>query len=241
MNIERKWDGSPTIVKDKIEDGCIFENTLVGFGTIIIDKDFIDEMNQIDEKVKSDKKLISLLTNINNEVKNYFYSSDGNDKSRKQAYDDNRVVDEEGCIIGTKLSSLKGKNVALCSEKSIGSYLVLKRLYETGAITREPSLVLSSMETTNSNPGPHAFVLLDKECEDPTKHLLFDPENPTLVDDGSGNNVYYVGVYSLTDEEYNNLIGGKTCSPTSIYEIGTNYKEVSDKRTYGNCEKNKTL
>ena len=235
MNIERNWNGSPTIVDNEIEEGCLFENTLVGFGTIIIDKDFIDEMNKIAEKNKAGNKLVALLTTINNDVKDYFYSDGDNDKSREQTYSDNDVVDEHGFIVGTKLSSLKGKNVALCSEKSIGCYLVLKKLYEMGSITRKPSLVLSSMKTTNSKPGPHAFVLLDKECDDPTKHLLFDPENPTYIDDGNGNQVYYCGIYSLTDDDYKSFTEGGVCSPTSIYEIGTNYHEVSEKRTYGNC------
>ena len=52
-NIVRNWDCSPTIVDGVIEENCLFENTLIeGFGRIIIDKDFIDSMNEIDEYYK---------------------------------------------------------------------------------------------------------------------------------------------------------------------------------------------
>ena len=39
-----------------------------------------------------------------------------------------RLSDEDGMIIGTRISSLKGKNIAQCSEKSIAAFIILKRL-----------------------------------------------------------------------------------------------------------------
>ena len=72
--IERFWNGMPTIVDYKLEDGCGIENTLVGIGTIIIDKDFIDEMENIAFELKDDKKLLVLLTNVYNKVNDYFSS-----------------------------------------------------------------------------------------------------------------------------------------------------------------------
>ena len=239
--IERYWNGMPTIVDYELEDGCMIENTLAHIGTIIIDKDFIDEMERIALELKDDKKLVVLLTNLYNKVKEYFSSNEINEKTRQETYFDNNVVDEDGLILGTKISSLKGKNVARCSEKSVAAYIILKKLYSMGAIVRKPSFVLSSLSTEKYGSGPHAFVMLDKDCDDPTKHLIFDIENPTLIEDEDKKKQYCVGIYSLKDEEYNDFLNGLSCSPISLYEIGSDYREISDKRTYGNVTKNKSL
>ena len=239
-NIERFMDGRPTIVSDKLEEGQLVENTVVGFGTIIIDKDFLDAMNVIVNEVNGDKKLISLITNINNKINYYFYSEEANSKSRYETYMDNVVVDEEGMIIGTKLSALKGKNVALCSEKSLAAYIILEKLYSMGSITRKPTFVLSQLTTNDSNEGPHAFIMLNKDVNNPTRNILFDPENPTLVEDSDKKIEKLAGLYSLTDEEYNNLINGSSCTPKSLYEFLGGYHEVSEKRTYGRLELDKS-
>ena len=238
--IERFMDGIPTIVSDKLEEGQLVENTVVGFGTIIIDKDFLDAMNVIVNEVNGDKKLISLITNINNKINHYFYYEEANSKSRHETYMDNVVVDEEGMIIGTKLSALKGKNVALCSEKSLAAYVILEKLYSMGSITRKPTFVLSQLTTNDSNEGPHAFIMLNKDVNDPTRNLLFDPENPTSVEDSDKKIEKLAGLYSLTDEEYNNLINGSSCTPKSLYEFFGGYHEVSEKRTYGRLELDKS-
>ena len=52
VQIERSWDGSPTFFNSKLNDGDIFHNTNVGFGDIVIDKDFIDEMESIANDIK---------------------------------------------------------------------------------------------------------------------------------------------------------------------------------------------
>lgn len=233
--IEKNWGNVPTIVNQTINENCLFENTIVGFGTIIIDKDFISDMYTISEKLKDNKNLLYLTTTIYNEVNNYFYTKNENNITREDAYLSNYVTDEEGMIIGTKLSSLKGKNVAKCSEKSIAAYIILRKMYEMNYITRKPSLVLSYLTTEEFKNGAHAFVMLNKEmCNDPTKHLLFDIENPSLIE-CDGKKEIAVGLYSLTDDEYNNLINGYECSPKSLYEfISPSYHEISDKRTYGN-------
>lgn len=45
--ISRSFD-KPTIVTDDIKENCLLENTMVsGYGTAIIDKDFIQDMNKI--------------------------------------------------------------------------------------------------------------------------------------------------------------------------------------------------
>ncbi len=239
--IEKSLNNIPTIVNQTIGENCIFENTIVGFGTIIIDKEFINDMNMFSEKLKDNKNLISLITMIYNDVYNYFYSKNENNKSREETYFSNYVTDEEGMIIGTKLSSLKGKNIAKCSEKSIAAYIILKKMYEMNYITRKPSLVLSYLTSEDFQNESHAFVMLNKEmCNDPTKHLIFDIENPSLIE-CDGKKEIAVGLYSLTDDEYNNLINGHECSPKSLYEfISSSYHEVSDKRTYGNVSYVKT-
>ena len=58
QSIEPNWNGMPTIVEYKIESGCKFENTLTaGWATIIIDSDFINEMNLIADELKDDENL----------------------------------------------------------------------------------------------------------------------------------------------------------------------------------------
>ena len=219
QNIERNWNGAPKIIDNKIESGTMVENTLVGFGTIIIDNDFINEMILIANDVKNDKNLLSLITKINNKIIDYFYSSEANEYSRSETYINNRVI-EDGLIIGTKLSSLKGKNIALCSEKTIAAYIILEYLFSQGNITRKPLFILSNLASPNTKPGPHAFIILNKEkCNDPTKHLIFDPENPALIKNKNGVNQNYAGLYSLTDEEYDNLINNMSCTPKSLYSF----------------------
>ena len=239
--IEKNWNNVPTIVDQTINDNCLFENTIVGFGILIIDTDFINDMHMIAEKLKDNKNLLGLITAIYNEINNYFYSDNDSDKSREETYLSNCVTNEEGMIIGTKLSSLKGKNIAKCSEKSIAAYIILRKMYEMNYITRKPSLVLSYLSTDEFKNGSHAFVMLDKEiCNDFTKHLLFDVENPSLIEH-DGKQEIAVGLYSLTDDEYHNLINGYECSPKSLYEfISQSYHEISGTRTYGNVDYVKT-
>lgn len=242
QSIERFWNGMPTIVNNKIEDGCIFKNTLVGIGTIIIDVDFINEMKLIADEVKDDKSLVSLLTKIYSKVNGYFSSSYVNEKSREQTYSNNVVIDEEGMIIGTKMSSLKGKNISQCSEKSIAAYIILEKLYSMDIMSRKPALTLSQLSIESTKAEPHAFIMLNNDQSDSsTKHLLFDIENPTLVENKSGQQQYFVGLYSLTDEQYEKFLNGSECTPTSLYEIISEYHEVGSKRTYGNIKQTRSL
>ena len=110
-----------------------------------------------------------------------------------------------------------------------------------GSITRKPTFVLSQLTTNDSNEGPHAFVMLNKDVNDPTRNLLFDPENPTLIEDSDKKIEKLAGLYSLTDEEYGNIINGSSCTPKSLYEFSGGYHEVSEKRTYGRLELDKKI
>ena len=98
-----------------------------------------------------------------------------------------------------------------------------------GMLTREPSLVLSKISTESLEPGPHAFIMLNKD-NDMIKHIIFDIENPSLFEINSeGKKSKYIGLYSLTDEEYNDLVDGFTCSPKSLFELVYHFKEISEK------------
>ena len=243
QSIERNWNGMPTIIEEKIQDGCRFENTLMsGWGTLVIDNDFINDMNLIANELKDEKNLASLLFKIYTKIYDYFYSTEKNDKSREETYFNNVVTDEDGMIIGTKISSLKGKNISKCSEKSIAAYIILEKIYSIGNMTRKPSLTLSHLKTESIKPEPHAFVMLNREnSTEPTKHLIFDVENPTLIEDSNGKHQYLTGLYSLTDEQYNDFINGLECNPISLYELLGDYHEVGEKRTYGNVKNTKSL
>lgn len=243
-HITRHKDGSPTIIDGSIEDGCLFENSLMeGYGTIIIDKEFIEELLMSINENELPTKFIGLLTYINNKVIDYFYGSNEKDASRKEAYADSYVVDDEGMIIGTKLSSLKGRNVALCSEKSIAAFLILDNLYKKGKLTRKPSMILSTLVTEQTNNEPHAFILMDREQDNyPTKYLLYDIENPTSIEDENGNRNNFIGIYSLTDEQHDDIISGTECRPTSLFELlQSGWTDVGVTRTYGSIKLNKTL
>ena len=245
VHIERSWDGSPTFFNSKLNDGDMFHNTNIGFGDIIIDKDFIDEMESIANDIKDNNgnknNIIELLTLIYNRLIDYYYSEEKTNLTRVEAYDNNIVIDKSGAIVGTKLSSLKGLNVAKCSEKSLAAYVILNKLFEMGMLTREPSLVLSKISTESLEPGPHAFIMLNKD-NDMIKHIIFDIENPSLFEINSdGKKSKYIGLYSLTDEEYNDLVDGFTCSPKSLFELVYHFKEISEKRTYGNKQKEVNL
>ena len=238
QKIGRSWEGTPTIVEYKIEDGCIMENTLVGFGTIIVDKDFLDEMEKIAEELSGESDIVSLMGKIYNKVFNYYSSNALNEMSREQTYAANEIYDEDGMVIGTKISALKGRNISKCSEKSLAAYVILKKLCEIEGNDRKATLVLSYLSADQSSAEPHAFVMLNKDnCNDITKHILFDVENPTLVEDPNGDKRYFVGLYSLSDEEYASLITGEKFTPTSFFEMGSKYREVGPKRIYGKLSK----
>lgn len=245
--IKRYIDGTPTIIDGSIQGGCLFENSIIeGYGTIIIDKEFIDEILLITDESELPSELPSELTElmlyINNKVKEYFCSSITNNDSREDTYDKNCVLDNEGMIIGTKLSSLKGKNIALCSEKSIATYLILENLYKRGKISRRPLMVLSTLRTKNTPREPHAFILIDKEQDNyPTKYLLYDAQNPTLLENESGKRLYTPGLYTLSDEQHNNILNGCECTPLSLFEvICQDLHSVEDERIYGTKLLNKS-
>lgn len=149
---------------------------------------------------------------LNNKVNDYFYSPNINNKPRMEIYDKFAVVDAEGMIVGTKLSSLKGKNIALCSEKSITIYIILENLYRRNIISRKPTMVLSTLRTENTPNEPHAFVLID------------------------------LGLYTLSPEQYDNIINGFECTPISLFEVmRQDLHDIGDKRIYGSITLNKLI
>ncbi len=242
-HITRNWDGTPTIVDSIIDNNCKFENAMIeGWGTIIIDKDFIDSMNEIADNYEVPNDMIKTFTDISNVINRYFFSTEKNDYSRNETYSKSFVTDEEGMMIGTKLSSLKGKNIAECSEKSIAAYIILDRLFRNGKINRKPSLVLSNLKTDTIKEGPHAFITISKEdSKYPLKHILFDVHNPTRISDKDGEYTV-IGMYTLDDNEYEELTKGVYCTPKSLFEVVySGYREISEKRTFGSKEKEKTI
>ena len=84
--------------------------------------------------------------------------------------------------------------------------------------------------------------MLNKEnCSYSTKHIIFDIENLTLIEDSNGKQQYSTGLYSLIDKQYNDFINGLECKPTSLYELLGDYHEGGEKRTYGNVKNTKSL
>ena len=145
-SIERKITGEPTIVKGTIKENCVFENTIMGgYGTLIIDQEFIDDMASIAQSLTFSNSFIDLFSQVCNKVSDYYTSNQKNELQREETYSQNVVVNEDGMIIGTKISSLKGKNISKCSEKTIAAYIIFKYLFDNNKITRLPSLVLSKL------------------------------------------------------------------------------------------------
>lgn len=233
-HIERKPNMMPTIVDKTIKAGCLYDNTFGNdCGRIIIDNTFINDMLNLINKINVQNNFFNTLTLISNEINNYFYSSCNSNtvNDRIKEYSIDVVKDEDGMIIGRNLSSMKEKNIAMCSEKSIATYIILENLYKSKVISFKPLLVSSYLFNE-----AHAFILLDNfEKEYPTKHFLFDIENPIITKDKNNKQVILIGLYSLTDEQYDAFINGKSCTPLSFYEIS--YPEmfcIDEKRIYGN-------
>ena len=68
-----------------------------GYGTAIIDKDFIEDMNKIAESIDtSNSNLIAIITDLQNKIYEYFYSKDGSSLSREKIYDEKAIVNEDG-------------------------------------------------------------------------------------------------------------------------------------------------
>lgn len=232
--------GIPTIISGIIQEDCIIRISMMG-DAMIIDKKFIDEITSIVNNSEMPKDFMNLLIFIHNVINNYFYSSNGYDKSRSYFYSrpEFSEKDEEGALIGTKISLTKGKNIAECSEKAVTAYIILDKLYREGKITRKPSLVLSSLSTEKLKSGPHAFIIIDGKDEYPTKHMLYDPENSTLIEDNNGKS-YMPGVYCLTDEQRENIVSGVECTPESVYSVfNTPYHVIGDSLTYGSIKMTK--
>ena len=70
--ISRSFD-KPTIVTDDIKENCLLENTMVsGYGTAIIDKDFIQDMNKIAEEIDtSNNNFVTITTTLQNKIYEY--------------------------------------------------------------------------------------------------------------------------------------------------------------------------
>ena len=232
QSIERNFN-NPVFFDETIEEGCFFENTFVGIGTLIIDKEFISEMEGLADTLKDNKDLVVLTSMMHNSINGYYNSNNENKSDRATTYDDNLVVDEEGMVMGTKISSLKGKNIAKCSEKSLAAYVMLKRLHDGGIMKRKPELVLSNLSAGDSKAEPHAFVILNSEGDVKIPHILFDPENPTQLENPDGNKSYAVGLYVLSNEDYELLQNGFKCKPVSLFEAFGNCHEVGEQRIYG--------
>lgn len=79
-SIERKITGEPTIVKGTIEENCVFENTIMGgYGTLIIDKEFIDYMASIAQSLTFSNSFIDLFSQVCNKVSDYYTSNQKNE------------------------------------------------------------------------------------------------------------------------------------------------------------------
>ena len=236
--IKANLDKTPTIFDGEIKAGDMLQNSFSGMGTIIIDKDFLDEMDSIVHELNTKKgtDIVSLLYEIHNKIQKYFFSLEKNELTREQTYS-YYTIEEDGFPIGTNLSSLKGKNISECSEKSIGAYIVLRKLYEIGLISSKPILVLSHVTDGELKPEKHAFTIIDKEqCEYPLKHILFDIQNQAYIEDKNGKQYLVSRICSLKEEEYNNLLNGLECTPNLIFETslyGNQYHIVGKPFTYG--------
>lgn len=233
----RNFDNTPTIINSEILENCIFSNSIPGLHDAVIDKDFIEDMKSIADSYQISSDFIKVLTEVNNLVNGYFFSSNSDGVSRESAYQNGVVHDEDGMAVGVNMSSLKGKNVAKCSEKSIATYFILSQLLKGKRF--KPSLVLSCLKS-EGNSGPHAFLLLDcVQNEYPLKHILFDVHNPTLIN-FDGRETVFAGIYALTDEDYDCVLNGFEFTPTSLYELCyPNCNEVNKNRIYGGKSKEK--
>ena len=225
---------TPKVFQEMISEGCVICNNPAHWGDMIIDKPFLDEMYKIGEEciMKESTHLILLLFDITNKIISYFFSDEKNKLSREETYVDNNVVNDEHMIIGTKMSSLKGKNIAECSEKSVAAYIIMKNLYDNKKISIKPKLILSRMGLDSNSLIKHAFVTLERKGDEFPKYFLWDVENPTAIIDSNGKESILGGIFALTDEENKNIEEGIQCSPTSIYET-CGYQVIDEPRIYG--------
>ena len=238
VTIRRNEDYSPVVYDGLIANGCVFEKSLLGiFGTLIIDQEFINEMHKEANKIKDNYEklgLLDALTEINNDIVSYFYN--GNKKgNKKDAFSSVLTITKEGFTFGTTLSSLKGKNVAECSERSIATYLVLQRLHEDDVINHSPTLVVSYL-----NDAPHAFLLLDKKGKNNAiKHLLWDTNNLLeMQNKETKEKIVTLGMFTLSEEERENIVKGTKCSPTPTFTVlDESWIDLGEQRTYGNALK----
>lgn len=142
-------------------------------------------------------------------------------------YMDNSSSDSEAI----PLSELRGKNIAMCTEKAA---LVQNLLAFLGYQTQ---LCLSQACQIGEKAEPHAFNIITTD----RGRFIFDPTNPIIVTDTDGNLINILPAsYVLTEEQYLNLIKGNTIivEHTDFHLIQGQY-QPSEKhiRKYGGINK----
>lgn len=136
------------------------------------------------------------------------------------------------------LSQIEGKKIGACTERSAIAHQLLVILEKAGVIHHESYFTNSRMTTDTS--GPHSFVILISK-NDPSKKYLYDIENPIeFIPKNEINSTLGVGLYHMTEEEYQDFVSGKSISPKSIFE-GAGMKVINEKRYFGNGECNQEL
>lgn len=230
----------------KVVTGKILPNSTIQvniFNDLIVDEQFIKDIESMTIEPSKPKDLLSIIYAIQTNILEYFNKIDDNQsESREDVYTSNLVIDEDGQIKGTMLSSLKGKGVAQCIEKAIVAYMCFKQLIDSYMKNWNVEMIISLMSTEDSTEQvKHAFIILkNKEKNYPSRYILYDPENYSLIHDNEKNeDRYTLGIYSLTDDDMEAIENNVACSPKSFFEVASNgrLEEIASKRIYGQKSK----
>ena len=129
------------------------------------------------------------------------------------------------------LSQIEDKKIGACTERTAIAHQLLVILKEAKIIDYESFFTNSRM--TQNTSEPHSFIILVNK-KFPSKKFIYDIENP--IEYKINNNTNYsfgVGLYHITEEEYQAFQSGKIILPKSIFEdAGMTIK--GEKIFYGN-------
>lgn len=119
--------------------------------------------------------------------------------------------------VDVSLSEIKGKGIAVCAEKAA---LAQNMLVFAGMQTE---LVLSYCQVVpDGEKELHAYNIISS---DGAKHAIYDPANPTLLNDENGKVLsLQPSIHPLSDEQYQSLLRGE-----SVTVKHQSYKKFGDK------------
>lgn len=254
MNIEELYEelsaqGSSTSGESVIiRSGIFTDNDLINVfsgGSELyfrIDKEGLFEiLNNILSKIselppKDDyNHMIDIFNILNNEISNYFGSS--NQEQRNWFYMNNGERTDDEYVRICSMSQIKGMGIAQCAEKASLANNILLLLNKMGLFDYKINYMNAITALDNRPPEGHAILEFDRiNSRGEVIHIIYDVTNPEVFMI-NGEECYYPALYALSNEEYESFLNGERFDNSKF--IMSEYYQTIDTRYY--CGFSKSL